>query len=84
MFDWVIKSTATDVGVKYYLGHRVGDPWEHTQLANTGCQRGIRSDLSQVRAYGMHTELLLEVVIKFTIVPSLINGFRVRVKVTVE
>ena len=53
--------TITDARVEHYLGHRVSDPWEHTQLVNTGCQRGIRSTLSQRHMHGMHTELLLEI-----------------------
>ena len=77
------ESTATDA-MEYYLSHRASDPWEHTQLANTGCQCGIRSTLSQRHVYGMHTELLLEVEIKFTIVPSLRSGFSARVRMTIK
>ena len=47
--------------------------WEYTQLANTGCQRGIRSTLSQRPVYRTHTELLPKIEIKFAIVPSLRN-----------
>jgi len=74
------ESTAADARAEYYLGHRVCDPWEHAQLVNAGYQRGIRSTLSQRRVYGIHAELLLEIEIKFTIVPSLRNGFRACVK----
>ena len=69
-----------DAGVWKYLGHRTRNSWDHTPVANDGCQRGVRFTLSQKLVHGIDAELFLEVEIKFTIVPSL----RERISATVR
>ena len=65
------ESIVADARVQKYLGHRARNPLEHTLVMDTGCQRCIRFSLSKKLVHRTNTELLLEVKVKFTVVPSL-------------
>ena len=74
------ESIVADARVQKYLGHRARNPRDRTPVVNTGCQCGVRFTLSQKLVHGMDTELLLEVEIKFAIVPSLIERISATVR----
>ena len=74
------ESIVADARVQEYLSHRTRNPWDRTPVVNAGCQCGVRFTLSQKLVHGMNTELLLEVEIKFAIVPSLIERISATVR----
>lgn len=65
------ESTTVSVKVRQYLNHRIRNPWEHALVVNAGRERCVSFTLPQSPMYCADAEFLLEVKIKFTIVPSL-------------